>query len=173
MKRLFSILSLAILFIFSACTGDDGPPGPPGPPGPDSEVFELRNVNFTLNNNNEYTIFRQLNPQILDPDTILIYRLAGTTNPTTPIWQLIPRTLFLSGGRELDYDYDFTRADFTIYLGSTYNLTTTPEYINNQTFRIVIIPGSFSRSSTVLDMNDYNAVIKAYGINDKNVTVIQ
>jgi hypothetical protein len=170
MKRLFSILSLAILLVFSGCTGDDGPQGPPGP---ESEVFELRNVNFTLNNNNEYTIFRQLNPQILDSDTILIYRLAGTTNPTTPVWQLIPRTLFLLQERELDYDFDFTRADFTIYLGSNYNLTTTPEYINNQTFRIVIIPGFFSRSSTALDMNDYNAVIKAYGINDKNVTVLK
>lgn len=171
MKRLFSILSLAILFIFSACTGDDGPPGPVGPPGPDSEVFELRNVNFTLNNN-QYSISRPLDPQILGSDNILIYRLSGTINSTTPIWQLIPKTLFLSDMRELDYTYDFSRIDFTIIAAGNYNIATTPEYINNQTFRIVIIPGYFSKLSTGLNMNDYNAVIKKYGIDDKNVTVL-
>lgn len=172
MKRLFSILPLAILFIFSACTGDDGAPGPQGPPGRESEVFELQNINFTLNSSNEYTIFRELNPQLLNSDNILIYRLAGTINPTTPIWQLIPRTLFVPAG-EVDYDFDFSRVDFTIYAGGTFNLATTPEYITNQTFRIVIVPGFFSKSANAVDTSDYNAVIKAYGINDKNITVLK
>jgi hypothetical protein len=87
---------------------------------------------------------------------------------------LIPRTLFLTGafaGEELDYDFDFSAVDFTIYAGGTYDLSETPQFIQNQTFRIVIIPGYFSKN-TDLDLNDYNSVIKAFGIDDSKVTVL-
>ena len=167
MKRIFLLLAVIGLTTLSSCDGDTGPQGNPGP---ESEVFELQNVNFQLNQNNEYTIFQQLNPVIFDSDNILIYRMAGTINPQTPIWQLIPRTLFLDEG-ELDYDFDFSAVDFTIYAGGTYNLALTPQFIQNQTFRIVIIPGYFSKGTSI-DYNDYDAVIKAFNINDSNITVL-
>lgn len=66
-----------------------------------SEVFELRNVNFAFDAVNGYNIYRTLNPQIFPSDVILIYRLSGTIDSSTPIWQPIPRTLFLNQG-ELD-----------------------------------------------------------------------
>lgn len=167
MKRIFLLLAVIGLTTLSSCDGDTGPQGPPGP---ESEVFELQNVNFQLNQNNEYTIFQNLTPFINDADNILIYRMAGTINPQTPIWQLIPRTLFLDEG-ELDYDFDFSAVDFTIYAGGTYNLALTPQFIQNQTFRIVIIPGYFSKGTSI-DYNDYDAVIKAFNINDSNITVL-
>ena len=167
MKRIFLLLAVIGLTTLSSCDGDTGPQGPPGP---ESEVFELQNVNFQLNQNNEYTIFQNLTPFINDADNILIYRMAGTINPQTPIWQLIPRTLFLDEG-ELDYDFDFSAVDFTIYAGGTYNLALTPQFIQNQTFRIVIIPGYFSKGTSI-DYNDYYAVIKAFNINDSNITVL-
>lgn len=170
MKRIFLLLAVVAMTALQSCEGDQGPPGPTGVTV-ESEVFEI-SANFQLNQNNEYTIFRELNPVILDSDNILIYRLAGTINPQTPIWQLIPRTLFLDEG-ELDYDFDFSRVDFTIYAGGTYNLATTPQFINNQTFRIVILPGYFSnRPATAIDFEDYNSVIKAYGIDDTNVKIL-
>ena len=170
MKRIFLLLAVVAMTALQSCEGDQGPPGPTGVTV-ESEVFEI-SANFQLNQNNEYTIFRELNPIILDSDNILIYRLAGTINPQTPIWQLIPRTLFLDEG-ELDYDFDFSRVDFTIYAGGTYNLATTPQFINNQTFRIVILPGYFSnRPATAIDFEDYNAVIKAFGIDDTNVKIL-
>lgn len=139
-----------------------------------AEVFELRNVNFSYNaSTGNYFIYRELNPLIFSSDNILIYRMSGSINSNTPIWQLIPRTLFLNEG-ELDYDFDFSREDFTIYADGTYNLSNTPQYINNQTFRIVIIPGFFSnKMANPVDLNDYNAVINYYGINDKNIAEIQ
>ena len=167
MKRIFLFLAVIGITTLSSCTGDTGPRGFPGP---DSEVFELQNVNFQLDQNNEYTIFEQLNPQLKSADNILIYRMAGTINAQTPIWQLIPRTLFLTQG-ELDYDFDFSKVDFTIYAGGTFNIATVPQFINNQTFRIVIIPGYFSKNSTI-DFNDYNAVIKAFNIDDSKVVVL-
>lgn len=138
-----------------------------------SEVFELRNVNFAFDAVNGYNIYRTLDPQIFPSDVILIYRLSGTIDSSTPIWQLIPRTLFLNQG-ELDYDFDFSKEDFTIYAGGTYDLSLTPNFLNNQTFRIVIIPGYFSnKSSSKVDFNDYDAVVKAFKIDESKIISMQ
>lgn len=169
-------IALAIigLLIFSSCEGPQGPSGPQGSTGytVESEVFELKNINFGYTVNDGYTIYQTLNPQINSADGILIYRLSGTIDPTTPTWQLIPRTLYLDQG-ELDYDYDFSKEDFTIYAGGNYDLSLTNSYLQSQTFRIVIIPGYFSgKGKKTVDKTDYNAVIKAYDINDSNVKTL-
>lgn len=164
MKKIFLLLAFVGI---TALTGCEGPEGPAGAPGPEAEVFELLNVDFVPDAGG-YSIYRTLNPNIYDSDNILIYRLSGTIDPQTPIWQLIPRTLFLPEG-EFDYDYDFSPIDFTIYAGGDYDITQTPQYLNDQTFRIVIIPGYFSNRSAAVDVTDYNAVISAYGIDDSNV----
>jgi len=139
-----------------------------------SEVFELRNVNFGHDGGNNYSIYQTLNPQIYASDVILIYRMSGIIDSSTPIWQQIPRTLYLDEG-ELDYDFDFSKEDFTIYAGGTYDLTLTPSYITNETFRIVIVPGYLSNkmASSKIDFSDYNAVIKAFNIDDSKVTVLK
>ena len=73
MKRIVLFLAVIGLTTLSSCDGDTGPQGPQGVSGIESEVFELQNINFQLNQNNEYTIFQNLNPVILDSDNILIY----------------------------------------------------------------------------------------------------
>ena len=178
MKRIILLLLVVSATSFMNCAGPEGLQGPQGPQGPagysaESEVFELRNVNFDLDANNKYSIYRTLNPEIQLSDNILIYRMSGTINFQTPIWQLIPRTLYLPQG-ELDYDYDFSKVDFTIYAGGTYNIGTTPSYIFNQTFRIVIIPGYLSNkgSQSSVDITNYESVIKAYNIDERNIKKI-
>jgi hypothetical protein len=129
-------------------------------------------VNFGYDNQYGYNIYQTLNPQLYPADVLLIYRLSGTINSSTPIWQQIPRTLYLDQG-ELDYDFDFSTQDFTIYAGGTYDLALTPTYINNETFRIVIVPGYLSnRMSNKVDYSDYNAVMKAFNINDSKVKLL-
>ena len=171
MKKIFLILLIFAFFGFVGCTGQDGAPGRDGQDGQNgiiSEVFELRNVNFG-NTGNGYQIFQNLTPNIFASDVILIYRLSGTINNNTPIWQPIPRTLFLQEG-ELDYDFDFSKQDFTIYARATYALSLTPQYITNQTFRIVLVPGAFSDR---LRANvSYNELIARYNINDSVVRVL-
>lgn len=138
-----------------------------------AEVFELRNVNFGFDGANGYSIYRQLNPNIFSSDVILIYRLSGLINSNTPIWQQIPRTLYLPQG-ELDYDFDFSSVDFTIYAGGTYDLGLTPSYLTNQTFRIVIVPGFFSnKMASNVDLSNYNEVVKAFNIDESKVIQIQ
>ena len=169
MKNIISFLVVVGIFSLQSCTGPEGIPGPAGQDGLLSEVFELKNVNFEYDSTEGYTIYQTLTPSIYASDVILIYRLSGTINSTTPIWQLIPRTLFLDQGNELDYDFDFSKEDFTIYAKGNYDLATTPQYLNNQTFRIVIVPGSFS---TTLNTSDYSAVMSAFKINENQIQKI-
>jgi hypothetical protein len=171
MKKIITLLAVVGMFSLQGCTVSDGIPGPQGPQGEDgliAEVFELKNVSFTYNANDGYTIYQKLTPNIYASDVILIYRLSGSINSNTPIWQLIPRTLFLPQG-ELDYDFDFSKEDFTIYAGGNYNLALTPQYLNNQTFRIVIVPGSFSVS---LNKYNYLEVMSALNIKENQIQKI-
>lgn len=168
MKKLITLLAVIGMFAFQGCTGPEGPPGIPGQDGLIAEVFELKNINFFNDPTDGYIIYQKLTPVIYDSDVVLIYRLSGTINSNTPIWQLIPRTLFLTQG-ELDYDFDFSKEDFTIYAGGTYNLALTPQYLNNQTFRIVILPGSFSAT---LNTSNYADVMSALNIKENNIQKI-
>ncbi len=171
MKRIIFLLSIIGITILQSCTAKEGRNGLDGQNGysAESEVFEIKNTNFSYSATNGYTIYRQLNPQIRSSDVLLIYRLSGTINPTTPIWQQIPRTLYVSQG-ELDYDFDFSKQDFTIYAGGNYNLNLTPNYIQNQTFRIVIVPGTFSGKTTenLKDLS-YDDVISKFHIDESQV----
>ncbi|QBN20112.1 hypothetical protein [Flavobacterium nackdongense] len=168
MKKLITLLAVIGMFAFQGCTGPEGPPGPPGQDGLIAEVFELKNINFSYNATDGYNIYQKLTPAIYDSDVILIYRLSGTINSSTPIWQLIPRTLYVPQG-ELDYDFDFSKEDFTIFAGGTYNLSLTPQYLNNQTFRIVILPGSFS---STLNVSNYAEVMSALNFKENDIQKI-
>lgn len=170
MKRIALLLCFVAAGLLTSCEGDRGPAGPAGP---DSLIYELLNVNFAPDGG-QYRIYRTFDQDIqgnlFDSETVLVYRMNGTIDANTPIWQLIPRTLYLEEG-ELDYDYDFSVEDLAIYARGTYDLSTTPEFLSNQTFRIVIIPGSFLNRG--LDFNDYNAVIRALDIDDSKVVRIK
>lgn len=164
MKKFTFILVLIGMITLQSCEGPQGPPGRDGVTV-EAEVFELRNVNFGFSSQFGYSIYRELTPPILSSDVMLIYRMDGTINSSTPIWQQIPRTLYLNQG-ELDYDFDFSRVDFTIYADGTYNLETTPQFLDNQTFRIVIIPGYFSGR---MDYSNYEQVMAMYGLTEADV----
>lgn len=170
MKKLLLVLSVIGMISLQSCEGPAGPPGRDGY-NIEAEVFELRNVNFGFSSQFGYSIYQELNPPILNSDVILIYRMAGTINSSTPIWEQIPRTLYLNEG-ELDFDFDFSRVDFTIYAGGTYNLALTPQYLNNQTFRIVIIPGYFGNSFRV-DYSDYESVMNMLELTENDVKILE
>lgn len=164
MKKIITLLAVVGMFSLQGCTTEDNSVDN----DTIAEVFEIKNINFVLDPVDGYIVYQKFTPTIFASDVVLIYRLSGTINSTTPIWQLIPRTLFLPQG-ELDYDFDFSQEDFTIYAGGTYNLSLTPQYLNNQTFRIVIVPASFSTS---INKNNYSAVISALNIKETEIKKI-
>ncbi len=174
MKKILTLFAVIGLIAFSSCEGPEGPPGPPGHDGLTGEAFEILNTNFSYNVANGYfisgTFQNKIGDDLFDDETVLIYRLKGTINPQTPIWQLIPTTLYFDNGDEITYDYDFSKKDFQIYVGANYDLAETPSYINNQSFRIVIIPSALA--STV-NKNSLNDVMKAAKLSENQVQKIK
>lgn len=168
MKKLFTFLALAAVVSLQSCTTTEI--APINDNDTIAQAFEIKNVNLGRVANNEYnlrsTFQFEINGDLFNDETILVYRMTSLINSTTPVWQLIPRTIYLSNGEELDYDFDFSKVDFIITARGTYNLLDTPNLINNQTFRVVIIPSILSSN---IDKNNFNAVMSAVKLEENQV----
>ncbi|HAI80078.1 MAG TPA: hypothetical protein DCL65_03485, partial [Chryseobacterium sp.] len=78
----------------------------------------------------------------------------------------------LSNGRELDYNFLFDTANIEIYTEANFDQATftaaeATQYLNNQRFRIVLVPASQGKNAGV-NYSDYNSVIKFYNIPDRD-----
>lgn len=166
MKKFLPLLLILIscIFIFSCKDDDDDVQVQVDYPA----VYDL-NVNFSFNSTDGWNFSKGFDRPLLDQDYVLIFRQAGTENGAV-VWQQIPRTLFLDQG-ELDYDFDFSKNDFVIYAGGTYDINTTPQYLNNQRFRVVLVPAVFGKNANAEDIKkmSYEEVIAKYNINDSKV----
>ena len=170
MKKITLVLAFIGMIALSGCTVNEVVERDINDNDTVSEVFELRNVNFVQINPGFYEIYRSLNPNILSSDQILIYRMSGTVNPSTPIWQLIPRTFYFNNNEYIDFDFDFSRVDFTITASGNFTLNNiTSPYLTDETFRIVIIPGYFSGR---IDYSNYDEVMNFIGKTESDVKVI-
>jgi len=161
MKTFFPlIMAFAFTFGLTGCKSDDDV---------DYDtigvVYELRNQNFEWTGES-YQISRTFINPLYDSDMLLIYRQIGATNNGAPIWQQIPITVYLNNGQEVDYNFDFSKFDFVIYAGGTFDLANS-SYIVNQTFRVMSVPASFGKNQNV-DFSDYDSVINFFGIDDSN-----
>ena len=166
MKKLFPFLLLFITsFILFNCKEDDEVQVQVDYPA----VYDLRNVNFSYNATDGWNYGQSFKNPMLDQDYVVIFRQTGTSG-NAPVWQQIPRTLYLNQG-ELDYDFDFSKNDFMIYAGGTYDLSTTPQYLNNQTFRVVLVPAVYGKNATLEDLKklSYEEIIAKYNIDESKV----
>lgn len=132
------------------------------------QVYDVKGVSFNASNNYKYN--RAFTKPMLDQDYVVIYRQNGSLNNGKPIWEPIPKTIYLNNGQEINYDYDFSVSDFTIYLQGTYDLATTPEFSANQTFRVILVPAEFGKgANTDLSKMSYDEVIQRYKIDDSKI----
>lgn len=133
-----------------------------------SAVYELRNVSFVKNpNTGIYQIEKEFARPLYDADQVLIYRRSGTNTVGSPIWQSIPVTLYYANNVEFDYGFDFSKNDILIKAGGNVDPATMPNNINNQTFRVVIVPGYFGKST--VDKTNYAEVIRFYNIDESTL----
>lgn len=137
----------------------------------EAEVFEFTD-NFGSDPN--FSLTFNFSRPILDSDHVLIYRLYGT-DAGADVWRLIPQTVYFNNGDEFDYNYDFTKHDFRVFLEGNFDLNTLSsqhraDYINNQTFRVVVVPGRFNSK---MNFNDYNATIKNLGLENAKITQLK
>ena len=167
-------LAFASFFIYSCDNNDDEVVTV------DNTVYaQVRDVTGSFTSGNNFRISQGLS--IPTTDVVLVYRNVGTGSGANAVWQLIPKTYYLNdniafpAGRELDYNFDFTTQDVEIRTEANFNQSTqitgteVSQYLNNQTFRIVLIPGVSGKNVNSVDTSDYNAVVKFYNLNDSNV----
>lgn len=164
MKKFYSLFLIALmgLFVVSCTTDDDRD-------YTDYDTYPvMKDISGTLSASNGYTINQSINIQA--SDVVLVYRNTGTT--AAPIWQLLPKTYFLDGGRELDYNFLFNRTAIEIYSEANFDQATMTtaerdEYLSNQQFRVVLVPAS--QASADIDFSNYGAVERALKLNQKIV----
>lgn len=168
MKKIFPIFIFALLSIFAVSCDNNDDVIVQEPVATD--VARMRDVTGTLTAANSYSINTGIN--ILSSDVVLVYRNFNSNLPnTTPVWQLLPKTFYLSNGRILEFNFLFDPTNVEIYSEGNFDLATmTPaeaaEFKTNQTFRIVLIPADPAKNANKPDHRDYNAVVKYYNLKE-------
>jgi hypothetical protein len=166
MKKILTLFAVVGLIVFSSCEGDQGPPGRDALM---PEAFEVKNVNLTKVTTSNYKFSANFSSLLFDDETVLIYRKTDQTNSGAPVWQLIPKTTNFDNGDFADYFFDFSKEDFVITVIASFDLATEPSLINNQTFRVVIIPSDFATS---VNKNNYLDVMKTLKLNESEIKKI-
>jgi hypothetical protein len=168
MKHLILLFAVAGILFLQGCEGPPGPAGPEGRPGKDggiefSQVFEVK-TNFT--SANKYEAVYEFKPAIFESDMVIGYILWETIN-NAKVWRPLPQNVFFDDG-VLTYNFDFTRADFRLFLDTTFDPKSLgAEWTMNQTFRVVVVPGEFANAR--LDLSNYEAVMKLINATEDNV----
>lgn len=170
MKKFFPILMLAFvgLFIFSCDNNDDNYDSV------DYDTYsQMRDATGSFTSADNYTLSMDITIQ--NTDVVLVYRKEGN------YWVSVPKTYFLDNvsapttGRELDYNFNFNTNEVNIMTSANFDQSTQMsaternQYLNNQTFRVVLVPASATKTANAVDLQDYNAVVKYYNLNDSNV----
>lgn len=170
MKTFATLLIIFLAISFNACKGPRGLPGLDGKPGVDGEsflgtVFEIE-FDFTLTN--EYNLRYEFPSsfKVYDTDIVLVYMLWETIhyndNTYDDVWRLMPQTRIFNtqeGTLLLQYNFDYTLYDVQIFLDGDVDFTTLgPGDLENQIFRIVVLPADFAAQANV---NNYNSLINS------------
>lgn len=171
MKTIITTLLITAAVIFTSCEGPMGPPGFDGIDGIDGvnilgQVIEIQG-DFTPGN--DYRLFYDFpnNFEIYDGDVVLVYILWEVAD-NLDVWRLLPQTVVLNEGI-LQYNYDFTLADVSIFLEGTVPFNTLlPAETNNQIFRIAVLPAELAQNKS-LDVSDLNAIMNKMKINPNSI----
>lgn len=157
MKNILLFLALSTTILFSSCEGD------PGPPGQDggllyAQVFETTvNFQYNSNNGNFDTSYIAFPFTVYESDVVLVYRYEGQAgignNETADVWSPLPQNIFYNNGDILQYIFTNTFVDVQMLIEGNFDLSTLndPSVLDNQTFRIAVVPSEFARTNPSMD----------------------
>ncbi|NER14072.1 collagen-like protein [Leptobacterium flavescens] len=172
--RLIFPISLALFFV--SCEGDPGPPGIDGADGIDGvnilgQVVEIQG-DFTQGNNFTLDFTFPSSIEVFESDAVLVFLLEETVDDgnggTLDVWTPLPQNFFLNEGL-LQYTFNHTFVDVSIFLDGDFDLTLTPDtFTQDQVFRIVVVPGEFAQNATI-DLGNFNTVMKTLNLSSKDI----
>lgn len=182
--RKFSLVFGAFLTLFLiSCEGPIGPPGFDGLDGFDGQdgqdgvniLGSVIDIEGTFSLDNDYTIGYEFpsTVEVFETDVVLVYLLWDQTEDgngeAVDIWRLMPQTRILDQGL-LQYNFDHTFFDVTMFLESDFDLATLPAGdTDNQVFRIAILPAESVAGKSSLDRSNIDQVMSYLGVSEKDV----
>lgn len=176
MRKILPILTLAFasFFIYS-CDNNDDEVVQIEDQDTYGIAYDINNANFTRINSTLYQYTNEFVDPLVESDVVLIYTQTGTSN-NSPVWKLMPYTFYVNNANDdnIEYTFDFSKFDIAINVNSTptLNLDSNPTYYSGKRFRVVVVPAKTGKNaSAAVDHNDYNAVIKFYGIDESKIKV--
>ncbi len=186
MKQFNALLSFAFVFFLISCEGPVGPPGPPGFDGLDGldgadgvnilgTVYDITGDFTPGNNYSFFSVFSEDAPEleVFETDVVLVYILWETVDDPgggapIDVWRLLPQTRLLDQGI-LQYNYDHTFLDVSIFLEADFDLATLASGdTDNQTFRIAVLPAD-GLSQARLDVSNMQAVLDYLQVEESRV----
>ena len=192
MKKITLFLGAFLTLFFISCEGPEGPPGFDGFDGEDGlngfdgedgiqgQVFEVDGINFDyiLADNIYETILTFSNHtsfEVIKEDAILVYRYDGPVDfmdgSSADSWGLIPQNFFITEGT-IQYVPSHTLIDVNIIIDGNFNLSNlSTDFIDDQIFRIVIIPSKLAESAK-MDTSNIKTVMQSLGLSEEHIIKI-
>lgn len=179
MRNFTWIFGALLIVVISACEGPVGPPGPPGLDGLNGQdginiLGQVIEIEGTFSADNDFALFFEF-PQtieVFESDVVLVYILWDQTEDAdgipVDIWRLLPQTRLLDQGI-LQYNYDHTFFDVSVFLESDFDLNTLlPGDTDNQIFRIAVVPSDFAQGSKV-NFSNIGTVMNILNVEESDV----
>ena len=82
----------------------------------------MKDVTGTFTSSGNYTLTQSIN--IANSDVVLVYRNYNSNSSSSAVWQLIPKTYYLSNNGELDYNFMFDSGSVEIYTEANFDQST-------------------------------------------------
>ena len=172
-RKLLPLLLLAVVALFQSCRG---PKGDPGPQGGDvlGRTFDITNVDFTSANDWGYALnFDQQDIEVLPTDAVLVY-VHWNDVGGLKAYRPLPQTAFGNNGLIVTYNFDRTDKDMEIFVDANVQRSQlAATWTNDFEFRVIVIPSDpLQRANAEVDLNNYEAVVKAFNIDESKVKKI-
>ncbi|GAB3505095.1 collagen-like triple helix repeat-containing protein [Emticicia fontis] len=193
MKRtVYSLLTLLLtVLIFNSCKGPAGDIGPAGPQGAkgdtgakgDPGAINVLSTGWVTVSEQLYKsnydaeslitgiklsggVLDKLSQKVLDDGIILVYNRQQSNKG---VIVSIPYTLdfsFVEPGLQLSYFYEAMPKEVNCYIQFSKALKDISDFVSNDEFRVIIIPGASGLRLKNIDLRNYEAVKKAFNLQD-------
>ncbi len=183
MKKIALVFGTFLSLFIISCEGPAGPPGRDGLNGLDglngiNLLGRVLEIEGSFNPQNNYSLSYEFpgTVEVFESDVVLVFilfeQVEDGSGQLVDVWRLLPQTRILNQGL-LQYNYDHTFFDVSIFLESDFDLgTLLPGDTQNQVFRIAIMPGEFAQGAK-MDKSNLEAVMSALNVTENDIKRIK